>query len=761
MITARELAHFEGRLARIDARERSMEPRPLLKVHAKSLGFRGAVPFDRADLSAPPGERLSRPYAQSPWVMRAIQIKAGEVSSVPVKFFAGDSEYKSPEFDAFWAAPFLAPGGRRLSLGEGQSQLIGWLDLRGECFVLKGDDWLAPHQDVRAGRWSPLLIARPDRMRPVFSGADLVGWSFTDPSGTSHALLPEQVERIALWNPYSDFAALAPVEAIMNAAESDYLAGVYVRNLMRNNGDQGVYVIAKGGAPTDAQQEQITTMLRAKRAAASRGDFRPVFLTGDIEIEDAKAQAPDANLNATRLLDRHTVFIGLGVPASMADVQSSYSIGSDSDRFRLITGTCMPLAKVVNRPFAEIGSRMAGRTLSAESDWDEHPVVQEVRRARLQSAQALWDKGWSWKAINEYLDLGMEPFPGWDIAYLPFSVVPVELGAARRETVPADPASDPDFAEETEFEKAMGRAERTLLAGRPACRAVRREAAADPFAMFHCTCEHGQVVAAALTPRELAQWRTLMTKRRATVKSYASAFGRVLTQARVETLRNIANNFEATTLARSRGDVVATKAAAADFLFDLVKFGESFQAAMRNQGKSALQTAGQQLLAELAKDDPFVYPPEEVLDYLARRENKLANTPTSIFEEIKATLEEGFVAGDTQDELASRVRAAFNGIDATRARRIALTETAAAYGAGRAQAMDQAGVQYKKWLSSGGDNVRAAHAAANGQVVPVHEHFIVDGEPLEFPGDDSGSPGNIINCHCVSVAVAGPEEGDT
>ena len=422
MITVRELALHEDRMALVARREaEAAQPRALLQVAAKSLG---SVPFNRVDLGgAVAGEKLVSPYRQSIWVQRAIRLKAGEITAVPVKFYAGDVEYADPQFAAFWARPYRAPGGKRFTFAQGQERLHGWLNLRGLAYVVGGDEWLQPFPEV--ARLQPLLIASPDRMRPVCLGSELVGWEFVAPDGRRWPLLPGQVEQIATWNPEDEHGGLSPLEALANAAESDYLAGVYVRNLMRNNGDQGVYVIAKGGMPREGQQEQIIAQLREKRRAAARGDFRPVFLTGEIEIEDAKAQAPDAALNATRLLDRHTVFIGYGVPASMADVQASYSIGSDSDRARLITGTCMAEARVINEPAGVFASRMAGRPITAESDWDEHPVMQQIRQARLQSAQGLWDRGMAWREINDYLDLGLKPFPGWEIAYLPFSATPV------------------------------------------------------------------------------------------------------------------------------------------------------------------------------------------------------------------------------------------------------------------------------------------------------------------------------------------------
>ncbi len=77
--------------------------------------------------------------------------------------------------------------------------------------------------------------------------------------------------------------------------------------------------------------------------------------------------------------------------------------------------------------------------------------------------------------------------------------------------------------------------------------------------------------------------------------------------------------------------------------------------------------------------------------------------------------------------------------------------------------MEGAGIEYKAWLSSHGPNVRPAHAEAEEDYIdapiPVDEPFMVDGEELMFPGDDSGSAGNVINCQCVSIAVKKEEKG--
>ena len=46
---------------------------------------------------------------------------------------------------------------------------------------------------------------------------------------------------------------------------------------------------------------------------------------------------------------------------------------------------------------------------------------------------------------------------------------------------------------------------------------------------------------------------------------------------------------------------------------------------------------------------------------------------------------------------------------------------------------------------------------ADGQVRAIGDTFDVDGEQLAYPGDPSGSAGNVINCRCT-IAILTPDE---
>lgn len=58
----------------------------------------------------------------------------------------------------------------------------------------------------------------------------------------------------------------------------------------------------------------------------------------------------------------------------------------------------------------------------------------------------------------------------------------------------------------------------------------------------------------------------------------------------------------------------------------------------------------------------------------------------------------------------------------------------------------------KEWNAILDNRTRESHRLADGQVVDIDENFIVDGEELMYPGDDSrASLKNTINCRCTAM----------
>jgi phage portal protein BeeE len=678
--------------------------------------------FNQPGRSGASADALTQPFRNSVWVQRAIKKISGPIASVPFYFCddAGES-IEDPALDAIWRDPALG-----MSRADFIEATVGWLKLEGEAFWILPDEWRVPFPDVAgASLRGKLIIARPDRMMAVMRGDALVAWTLTDARGQRHTLMPDELVHLKYWNPYDAIRGMSEYASANVAADADHATGVYNRNLMRAAGDQGVYVIAKGGMVSDEQHQQITEQLRMKRDLSMRGQFRPTFLSGDVTIEDAKVQPLDQNVMAARLQNRHEIFMAFGVPPSMADVKASYSIGSASDYFMLIHETCIPTGNKICSAVESIVARMAaGRVARVALDWDDHPVMQEVRRERADTAVKLWQVGMPMEKVNDYLHLDLPDFDGWDVGYLPYSVAPV--GSAES----APPQKDPAFTQ-----GADGVAPEDGDAVQQMLRVLR----------------NGETTFQRARPaHEIALWKTHAAKRRAFIKLFESKFNRILFEARAETLRKIELHYQPVEKSLVRAG------AAADMVFDKESFGTKLWAAMRSVAQDALNTAGQQLFDEIGKDDVWKYPPQQAMEFLAGRQNKMKGVSDDIFERIKEQIAQGMVDGDGIGGMAKRIRGEFNDISEGKARVVASTETSAAYGSSRDLAMKTAGIRWKRWLTSGLDNVRDAHEAANGQTVPVDEPFHVGGEDLDYPGDPNGKPGNVINCHCVAVAEQEP-----
>lgn len=250
-------------------------------------------------------------------------------------------------------------------------------------------------------------------------------------------------------------------------------------------------------------------------------------------------------------------------------------------------------------------------------------------------------------------------------------------------------------------------------------------------------------------------------KREPRINALHTAIARQLAYAKHETLRNLEHSVSPSlhpSITPSPLAAAEGRGVAADITFDAERFRSELLAVIRAESAETLQTAGSQFFTEAGIDDPFTMPEPRAIKFLDTRENLLSGIPDEIHAAIEAELQAGITAGDSMKQLATRLSSKFTEIEEGRAMTIASTETGAAYGDARQEAMEQGGITHKRWLTSHLPNVRPAHAEAESdprnEAVPIAEPFHVGGELLMYPGDPAGSPENVINCHCVSLAQA-------
>ncbi|MDE3084488.1 MAG: hypothetical protein KGJ37_04605, partial [Verrucomicrobiota bacterium] len=486
----------------------------------------------------------------------------------------------------------------------------------------------------------------------------------------------------------------------------------------------------------DAQRQQLLTEFKARREASLRGQNRDVVVGGDVELHNAELARVDAGYISQRLENRHEIFIGFGVPPSMADIKASYSIGSASDMFQLLINTCIPTGAKFCGALEKLIYRMTGERVEVGLNWDQHPCMQEVRKERFDSIQKLAAQGMPMEEINEYLALGLVEYPGWEVGYIPINIQPVLNEAGE-----VNPAPTPQEISESEGD----------VSGEPqngtGTDADQPEAVKE---MFRALRPASAAPALPRSKESEALHASHMRLRSKSVKRFQGKVGKVLTEYRAKALKNLAA-------------ALAHQKSLTDVVFNPQNFVRDLLAQLDPAQRAALDDAVKELHDEIgAPDDPWTMPPQDVRDFIADRENKLSGVGDTAFEQLKTSLDEGVKNGESMDKLAARVKAVFNNLSNYEARRIAMTETAAAYGYARNEAMAAAGITHKSWLSNHGPHVRPAHWAAEfeygspAQAIPINEPFMVGGEALMYPGDPAGSPGNVINCHCIQLARKAP-----
>ena len=711
--------------------------------------------FARAIEIGGSSQTLYKPFADSVWVSAAIKQVSGPISSVSVEVAApAQSAALTQRRKCHWKAPGAKPvtDAAILDFLNEPSPGMGWEDFvqasvgylkLSECFWILDESLAAPFPEVR-GRIPKLMFARPDRMQPQIDNCKLVGWQYTPVSGLAEFLPNSQVIRLMNWNPYDDWRGLGEYQAASIAAEADWLAGKFARNLMSNNGDLGGVIVAKGQALTDPQREQVINQLREKRAAQLRGEMRYMFMTGDVDVKDPKIVSVDAPFISQRLENRHEIATAFGVPMSRFDIKASYSIGSASDYYQLIMDTCVPTGAKLCSALERVLAIATGRKLDVTLNWDEHPVMQEVRRERLSAMDGLFAKGMPVKVINDYLALELPEYEGWEIGYVPINLT--QVGAPESEPLTQDDYSEapPANLPEDAGDDSTPAPTKNLLK-------FLRSAIAQPAQLALPS------PAVAKTPRFKALWESHMRRRSGSVKMFQSRASKVINEFRGIALKHLAS-------ARAASKSIVTKSLI-DVIFDPNVFGATLAKGLSSIHEAVLQTAGDELFDEIGRpDDPWQMPPHQAQQFIKDRRKLVMNCGATVRSQLNTQLIEANENGETIEQITDRVRGVFNNCARFEARRIAMTETSAAYGFARHVAMTDAGIEYKAWVSSHGPNVREAHAEAEDETadepVPVDQPFEVDGEQLMYPGDPSGSPGNLLNCQCIQIAVEKQEEDE-
>jgi len=184
-------------------------------------------------------------------------------------------------------------------------------------------------------------------------------------------------------------------------------------------------------------------------------------------------------------------------------------------------------------------------------------------------------------------------------------------------------------------------------------------------------------------------------------------------------------------------------------LFNIDEWAAKLSEDGREYMMAVVAEAGQQIIEaiETGTFDPLTPNIRNVIGSRVREFSQDINVTTK--KRLQRLLRDSIAAGDEIEVTANKIREMFNQFSKWRANLIARTETYYASNFGTQEAMRQAKVQRKMWITSRDDRVRDTHQI-DGQVVGVDEDFMLaDGSQMPWPMD--------FNERCIHIPTIEPK----
>ena len=612
----------------------------------------------------------------------------------------------------------------------------------------------------------------------------LRGYRYRPPgSGRDQALAPDEVKYWHLWSDHDNpLDGLSPSVPGRLALATDYNASLFNASALANGCEIGTAFSFPGGLTPD-QREEFELALRRRYQGAGKAR-KPIVMEGGGTVESTGASLRDMEHHLTKTTTRLEIAALYGVPPVVAGWVESAGDSSAYAQHALAQfyeQTIFSFADAMLPAIQEIVSRI-DPGLIAVWDLEDQPVVQKMRLARTDAAKKYFDMGWPANRIDEVLDLGMGPTPWGDMGVLPMSLAPaVEVvgGMAGVDGAPEGGGDDDDRLGQEEAIADCGlRIADCPDAGPRAADAAHR-GAGSPRDHAHDGRDRssGGHDSAIRNPQSAIDAKTA----EAVWRRWAASWSPL-----ARTLRNVLRTryLKQQTLAlaalrEALGSPGASQLQIANCKLQIEKDPDvirrvllhafpndpGFKSRMRAFITDANELGVRQALVEAGLEG------EDLAEAMRRIMSDPAITAAIQHESIivstkidamtrkllRGQLAEGLNAGEDIRLLADRIQAVM-GNRRKAAMVVARNAVGQALSDSRHVAQKAAGMTHKAWLHSRGPGERrAAHVRAEGvygpgKAIAIAEPFIVDGESLMYPRDHrNGSPGNTINCQCISI----------
>ncbi len=751
-------------LALLDTRNAGEKDVPL---SGASQAFLRGGDLKTNDLGGP-----ESPYRQNVWVHLCVSKIVSAVGSVPMRLSVGGpaagtravfgcgksvragrregggarrvskSARKAAEGDILESGPLfelLSRPNERQTWRQFIEQTIGLLYICGRVH------WFF---DAMVGRRPVSMVVVPgSRTKPLTRKRDLVdelvGWQVTAADGSQRTDVPlDETVSFQLFEPTDPDRGLAPHVPGKLAIVSDYNSSLYNAAMFGNSAEPGG--ILSTDAKYDANRaEEIRTSWNQRHKGAGKAKSVAVLWDG-LTWQSVASSMEDMQFISGKELWRLEICAVYGVPPTVAGFfgtsgDSSTYAGTEWERFWQDTAgpLCGKAAEAINEHIAPKFTP----TAEAWADVEDLPVVQEMRRSRLDAGAKLWGMGVPLEDVNDLYELGLPPRPHYAVGLVAAGLLPAgDVASGDIFGGPGEgPPVGPDGEELPSDELGQDPGDRSGASGREKGPAQLSKAAADRvWAAWHSSWSGlAKSVRQTLRARLFAQERLTI----AAIKRLAGPDSRAAGGRKDDSIigRILLEVF---------GDGPTWRGRVRSFLADANELG-------LRQALAEAGLRGEQLEAQLRRlmSNPQII--QAVRSEAVRISTQIDDATRRV---LRGRLADGLQAGRSVNELADQVQEVMGN---RRAAALTVARNSVGQSLSRARHDGHRAVGGRKgWIHSRGPGQRRpAHVQAERayrQGIAVNEPFKINGQPMMHPRDGSlgATAKELVNCQCMSYLLA-------
>lgn len=666
-------------------------------------------------------ESLTQPMAQHPTIYAAVKAIASNLGALPLEMFPdSDLKHERPVKNSR-VIKLLQHPNDDMTLAQLLEGTYTSLELWGDAF------WFLDGAARRTGDDSPyptkLSLWEASRVRK-FTKTDGSRWYEYNDGRNVLQVPAAKVIRFYLYNPYDLEHGLAPLQAAGIIANADYKASIWNRAVFDNAAIPYGLITPKVNQITDKDaMVRVRDQIEQRHQGVSkRGRLGAV----NVALDFLELGMSHKEMDFPLLLDAATerILMVFRVPPTVAGVSKNSNYQEATRQAKQFWSNHLPTALYV--------AEMIKRRLCEPFGIAETPYFKtEAIKALIEDQESLsnqarnyWNMGVPFEQINSRLELGFDTkgHVALETSWGPFSLVnmddqalvdPAQSGPARG-PVPGDTQNQPGDESTVADDPTQGK--------------------------MHL-----------VQPPDNREWNRSL--------SWRTLIGKVRDEELILTKRLREHfYFQRTEVLAALRSATTVKADSkpAEFQVEVVMYdeGKSAQDVQRRTApvfKSAAEKGIESILGELRLTIDFSVLSPGVQQFLQDKSFEIVDLVDGpVAERLRFTLQEALSKGETIQQVADRVEEVFK-VQRARAERIARTEVAESFNAGRFETMKEAGVQKIEWLTARDSRVRDSHVELDGDVVVVGDRFK---NGLLYPLDPGGPPEEIVNCRCVALPAA-------